>query len=310
MPKGTPRRPRTHIENQAGADFDRDAVKDPVNYPDELRAWLAEQNVENLTYTSTLYRRDPIAKKKKLVVQQWFDEIPTANFIGMTFGPGEYLLIVSLPRGDEQEPTIRVATINIDANYNTLRAELGLIPGQRGPGATPAGVAPPAAAPPAAPTVDPMAMVERVISLLVPLLEARRSPTDDVGGMVAMYEATNKILQRNLVENMTFSRDVSRRLARLDSAPLAEEVEEVEVETVRPKTLLEQAMPFVQLILPKLLDKGEEGASAVEALKALPQFQAAMQNEKQLAALIAGVESEIGKAKTTTLLKKLGIGRA
>lgn len=274
----------------------------------KLKEWLESANYEQLSAKVVLYKFDnPSSGNDKAVCGQWINEIPDAHTVGMTYGSGRYLILVTLPRGEKQAKTLRGFRFRIHPHYDELRRQsaMGLLPPSMYYGNIAGGHACGANAPkevsisPASSLQESLGLVATIIKMLEPMIKPQNNGADMGAILAGTYETMNKVMQRQAIEQVGLLSDLTRRAAQL---PLENEEEQEE-----EGGIWEQLKPLIGEIVPKLLSKGPTSTATATMIKALPQFKKVVREKVELKRLIGHLDKSIGTEKTSQVLKKLKI---
>ena len=285
---------------------------------EKLKGWVAASRYENTQATCTLYKFDnPATGEDKSQCGQWVDEIPDAHSVGMTYGPGRYLLLVTLPRtrtGDRPGPrAIKGYRFRIHPYYEELRrrAMWGDPSPFSGPGPRPH--VPGAMAPPPGPDASisaGLSMVREVLAIVSPLLKRQ----DNGGGldypalMMRNYDLMNTVMRKNLLESQSLIADGLR--AKMEGGAMdGGEGGTATVEEAAEPSILEQIIPLLDKFVPIILGRGPQAVVASQAVRALPQFQKVTKDKGEFQKIVAHLDKAIGKGKVDGLLKRLKLSR-
>jgi hypothetical protein len=281
----------------------------------KLRTWVEATRYENTQSTCTLYRFDhPTTGEDKSQCNQWTDEIPDAHTIGITYGPGRYLLLVTVPRsvinGKPGPRAIKGYRFRIHPYYDELRRRASQDAGYPVMGYGPR---PGAGAGPMPAGMDAMSqglgMVREVLQIVSPLLRAKEGSGDMAAMMMRNYSMMNDVMRKNMIESQELMADSIRsRPAGPVQDRMPDDGAGDDDDPPQP-TLIEQITPLLNTFVPLILGKGPAGTVAVEAVKAMPQFQQMTADSGELRKLVSHLDKTIGKEKVDGLLKRLKVTR-
>ena len=264
---------------------------------DQLENWLAEANPENLDTTVTLYRKDPV-RGDKHVVQQWTNYLPSINDVGMQFGSGRYILYVSFPQGKDQLRGVKTVTWNIDKNYDRLRVEAGIV--DHAPGVPPI-IRVNSPTPGGSSIGEMLTLIQAIVNMIAPLVKGGGNQASVQPEMIAAsYKLMGAAMRESFVEQ-------ARAMNQLLLESRTGQVQDVGEYDDRP-TWLEQITPLLEQIIPAILGRGAKSDLAVASVKALPQYQQLVNDQKKLTRLVSEAKKRFPKEQVDEVMKKLGIG--
>lgn len=283
----------------------------PQDYPTthaDLREWLAKQAHEDDTFTTYVYRRNPINKKVKDLVRTYHEECPDEDTVGMTFGAGTYVIMLVVPETDNRERKIKQVTYNIAKEYDTYRTAQIAAPAAPGMQQAPL-VAGQQGFDQSAMFAQTLGLIKSVVEIMAPMMR----PQDSGNGgaaidasmgdiMTANYKQMNSVFREQSLSQVHFMNDIMRQAANL---PAPADIEEGDGQP----TWLKSLMPVVESILPRLLGKPQESKDAAATVKALPLYQSMIKNKQALRAVLDCVESKHGKDSVEEIVNRLGIKR-
>jgi len=285
---------------------------------EKLKGWVEAQRYENTQCTTTLYKFDnPTTGEDKSQCGQWVDDIPDSHTIGLTYGPGRYLLLVTLPRTKAGPRAIKGYRFRIHPFYDELRRRAtydGQYPSLSLLGPRPHAPGAPASLP-APGGMDAMtaglSMVREVLNIVSPLLKQRdNAPGLDMGSMMMRnYGMMNDVMRRNLIESQALIADGIR--AKIEGSGDMEGMQgagEGEGEEKEP-SLIEQITPLLNQFVPLILGRGPGAVVATQAVQALPQFQKVTRDKGEFVKIVNHLDKAIGKEKVDGLLKRLKLER-
>lgn len=299
--------PRERITDDLD-EFRDEPIGGDAEFDRSLSAWVDEKNHESLPATVTLYKfRNPLSGTDKEQCNQWKNEIPDTHTIGIKFGSGRYLMIVNIPPGKKQRKLTTSRLFTLGAYYDELkRAEQGraFLAGPGGGATIPRPLAVQAVA---APVDASLAIMERLLQMLAPILQAALQPKPSPGAeIVQAYQGLNHILREQAMENAGLISDMARK-----NAGMALEYDGEGVEPLEPAkpSVLETLIPFIAQIAEKILGGGPQGAAAAGMVKTIPGFKQVMSNPQEVKGIIAYLDKQYGVDKTNIMLQKLKIKR-
>lgn len=266
-----------------------------------LREWVARENPESLTVLSYVYKYDsPTTGDNKVLCDRIEGEIPDPHTIGCQYGGGRYLLIVSIPRGQNQDRKVRGLRFRLHARYDELKrtSQSGQWAGQS---AAPAVPAVPAVVSPLSGLKESMEIVRSVVEIIRPLLDAKAqsaAAVPDVGKLLeGQYELLRGVMKKSLEDTQELIGEVNR--ARLEGG----NVECVEEDT------LDRWLPWIERFLPLVLGGGPQGKAAAAVVGSLPEVRRVVSDAGQLRRVVAWMDESIGREKTDRVLGALKVKR-
>lgn len=297
--------------------LDTDEIREETDFTGEvtfdrkLRDWLSKENYENLSATVTLYKFDnPATGTEKAQCGQWSNEIPDSHTIGLTYGSGRYLVLVTTPEGAKQAKAIKGYRFRLHTYYDELRRQaiaagsMPLLPGASGSAAysAPAGIRP---GPAGGSLEGGLSLVREVLGIIMPILEVRgrgAAPVDDM--LMGQYSAMSKMLNKNLMDNHQMLLEMKRNEV-LGADPAG--IDEVDDE--EKPSIIEQLSPLIQKFLPLLLGNTPAAAATAATVRAIPDFKRIMGNPGEVGRIVAYLDNAIGKDKTDIVLRRLKVNR-
>lgn len=258
---------------------------------DDLRLWLEENDDDS--FKVTLYKYE--SGKKKAFVGQWEDEAPSKNDIGMKYGSGKYLLMISLPAISlEDKPRIKSYTFRIHEIFDSyLKKDAPAIV-------------------PIDPQLQMIQMMQAMMSIITPLMAAMRQPQVDPLSMFQPFMAKQAEMMQDItktsIQNQlaTANELINNRLADDGEDDLDEESEDM-----NQPNLFESILPLIEQFLPTIIgDKtGMVAKGLLGAVKKAPQFKAIVQDKTSYIRLIEHLDGKYGNAETNRILKMLKLKR-
>jgi hypothetical protein len=267
-----------------------------------LKSWLDDSQAQEYGYRFLLYEwRD----RKKWLVREYHNEVPSKHDIGIEYGPGEYraLLVTNHPR---RKSKIKTIYINISRHYAKLRESP----------ATTQAVA--VAAPPQS---SDLANALLILEKLGPLLNNRQSPMMDLTqAAMAQFQMMQEVIKASMRENLSLMRSLMRREREEfeeqdDETDAADEPEESGTDDMRlrPKetttggSLWTTILPLLDTWVPKLIGDGIESQTVIALIKSLPQFKAVLSDNETSLKLVEELKNRVGVDETRKILAKLGV---
>jgi hypothetical protein len=279
--------------------------------------WINKRNKGQAEITCTLYKEKPEGGKKQC--GKWKNQIPDEHNVGLVHGSGRYEMIVTFPKVGDNPMGIKKANFELDKYYDQLKQEAQMT------GQVPTlGRLPQAVAPQAVTVYDPnpkgdntLEIIKTVFSMIQPMLQVQRAPDNTMSQMVQMYSMMNMIMKKSLMDNTDFMAEMQARLLGGNGTPTADAGGEDEVEPQapeKPKTFLEQALPFIMPFLEKLTTgtavEQTATANVISAIPAVQQIITDPKHKSDCKTLIAYLDKNLPKGKTDDILLKLKVDRA
>lgn len=294
-------------------EFREEPIGGDPEFDRSLQAWMDEKNHENLPCKVTLYKyRNPLTGKDMEQCNQWENEIPDQHTIGVKFGSGRYYMIISVPPGKKQRKLTTSRKFTMGPYYDELqRAERQrvFLAGAGGAGGA-GGMAMPRQLPiatMAAPVDASLAILERMMAMFQPILQAAFTPRPGPGAeIVQAYQGLNHILKEQALETQALLMDSTRKTAGLS---LEYEGEDGEPMEQQKPGLIETLLPAIMQIAEKVLGGGPIGAATAAAVRAAPEFKQVLNNPAQIKAVISELDRVQGTDKTNIFLKKMKVQR-
>jgi hypothetical protein len=291
------------IAENIGEVDDGDLSTLDVTVDAKVKEWLELHNLERLKTTVRLYRfQHPETGEDKSIAGQWEGDFPDAHSIGLMYGSGRYLLLISTPQGKNQKRLIRGYRFRIHPYYDELRRSGQGVNAQAWPMAqavpVPAIRERPAAVP------DPVAAlmpIVEVLRLVLPLVKGNGDNLQIGRVMTANFEAVNELMKRQAMQTQDYVFDMLQRQAEL---PTTEEKE-------RPPGLLETLLPYIERFVPMLLGGGPKAEAVAGLVRALPEFERLVSQQTEVAKIISYLDKALpgGVADTDRILSSLQIQR-
>lgn len=275
-------------------------IVNEIGIEEKLRQWAERENVEALTVRTYVYKyENPTSGDIKVLCDRIDEDIPDPHTVGLLYGSGRYMMIVSIPQGGTQQSKAKGLRFRLHPRYDELRAKAaaGQLPV---PGA--AAVAPAAAPVSAGSSLkEGIEIVRGVVDMLRPLLESKAAAAPDMSHILeGQYDMVSRILSKSMSQSQDLIAEVNR--AKLESAG-GEDVEDHEPD------FIEKIGPLLDRFLPLLLGGGPSGAATAAAVKALPEFANVVGNAHELARVVAYLDKTRGREKTDKILQALRVRR-
>ena len=297
--------PRGNLEAASELDdYRQEPVGGDADFDHKLEAWFTEKNYENLPAVVTLYKfKNPANLDSLYQCNQWKNELPETHIIGLKFGAGKYKIIINIPPGKKQRKITTSRVFELGPYYDTrMKEEQGRVflegPDRQSPASLPVSSV-------AAPVEASLALMERMLAMLSPILAAAmRPPQSPAAEMVQAYASLNHILKEQAMDTQAILTDRTRQLANL---PL-EYSGDGEPPPAKPDVLT-AIIPFIAQIAEKILGGGPQGAIAAGMVKQVPGFKNVVNNPGDLKTIITYLDKKFSPDKTNILLKKLKVER-
>lgn len=279
------------------ADSELVGLLDEVGIEARIKEWAARENPECLTVRTYIYKYDnPSSGDLKVLCDRIDEEIPDPHSVGLMYGAGRYMMIVSIPNGANQEKKMRGLRFRLHARYDELRK-----------GAAAAPVAVPAAVPavsvsPAAAMSEGLGMVAKVIELLTPILAAKQAAAPAAPDMSKIlegqYDMMSGILRKSLADSQELIGEVHKARLEGSSDPEAEEPD-----------FITKAMPLIQQFLPLILKGGGAAEATAAAVRGIPEVAKIVADRHELGRVVAWLDKSQGVEKTDRILGALKVRR-
>jgi len=270
------------------------SLADEVGIEKRLREWADRENPERLQVLTYVYKYDnPTTGDLKVLCDRLEEEIPDPHAIGLQYGSGRYMVMVSIPNGTTQERKVKGLRFRLHARYDELRkAAAG------GGGASPVPLA--VAVAPQASLREGVEIVRSVVEMLAPLIAAQRSSSPDVSKILeSSYDMTQAILRKSVENSQHLINQVQE--ARLAQNPADDRDEEPD--------FLGRVMPLLEQFLPVLLGGGAQAKTTAAMVRSLPQFSKVISNKDEMSRIVAWLDKMHGREKCDRLLSALRVNR-
>jgi len=269
--------------------------------------FLEKQKIDESTPTFYLYKYDdPKSGELKAFIQKYKDvEPPDEHDIGMSFGSGRYIMVMSIPRIGNRKTQMRAYRFRVHTRYDEMQQpEAGL---QQ----PPAGNYPhylPAPQQQNNSFNDAMMLMERVFSMLAPVLNRPRD--ENVTDILSQsYGAINDVMKRSMVDQFRTISDLSKQLIAGGKENMQIPFNDTETEPEEQTSIIEKFLPLIMDWLPKLIGGGPQAAIVKTAVQASPQFQQVIQDKQELHKIITYLDQARGPDETDKILAALNIKR-
>ena len=304
--------PQEQVEN-TGEEFiseiTDETIKSDNNIDGEFEnlfsSWIEENKAEDQKATVSLYKFDDFKSgNDKSFVWEWENDIPSKHSIGLRWGGGRYLLLVTIPTNKKTgKPLIKGKRFKLNPYYDELRKKEQENNQQ--------GLNVPTIINPVNSLQDTFSIVKQVVDLLTPLIKQNQQPlnnapplTDLTPFLMQNYKMVQGVLTRSLIDQQRALKEM-QDFYEGENNNGAEEMETTTTGNIVTDTLL----PLVEKYLPAILGNTPQANILIGILKGLPQFKQIVENKTELCDWIKALDEEIGKNKTDKLLKKLNLSR-
>lgn len=263
---------------------------------DSLQSWVSEKSIKD--FVIRVYRLGQNAKKEFL--SSYSGEIPTENDIGLSFGGGSFLLLIS-GKTIEGKSITNTRTFNIGSHFNQKKIEndrnkhlesFPHIP-QQGININSQNIV--------ETITGIIAAVTPLVAVLQPLFQRQPNQTADKI-MLNNMNTMNSIMKTNMIENSELYRDMQREMM-----DLKEEQRPLEVETPLALILFEKFAPMLTDFIPKILGGGVQSNVLKGMIKGAKEFQELAANPLEAQALVDLIAEEQGQEKAFALAEALGL---
>lgn len=273
-------------------------IEEDTEDDEDLEEWMETANASQFGYKASLFE---IKDRKKWIVSEWTNEIPSIHDIGIKFGGGCYEMWI-LIKTKNRKNRMKVKRFNISHHYDKLKAE-----------AAPASTAP-AQVNGNGHLSESLSIIKEVIAAVSPMMN--RNPMADMTQIaVSQFSMMQEIMRQSVKENMAMARAVIRK----EQEYLEDDTEDIE-ETPAPmapqaaspapaggedlvSTIITAITPYLSKILGNEIDSGV----IINTIKALPQYQSLMHDRANLAKVVSGFKANFGEEKTKNLMEKFGV---
>jgi len=270
----------------------------------KIDEFIAKQKLQDESITFYLYKYDdPRNGETKSLINKYQDcDAPDEHEIGMDFGSGRYLLMMSVPRQSNGQTLMRAYKFRVHHRYDSMMKsrELPI------PAAQP--VAPVQNIQQAPSFTDLLAIIERMFSMMGPLIN--RPQNENVMDIMNQnYTAMGAMMKKSLMEQFSFMSELSKNFL-----PGGENMNQVsynendEVEETG-SSIIEQFAPLLTQFLPMILGNGPQAQLAQNVVKHSPQFQKVVSDKAELNRIIQYLDDIQGPEKTDQVLQALRVKR-
>jgi hypothetical protein len=227
-------------------------------------------------------------------------EPPDEAMIGARYGAGRYILTCQVPATNNRKAVCRVYRFRVSPSFDKSNSTSTLTPNHPI-------MQPPVVVNQQASMSEALAMVEKIMMMLVPLVNRPRD--ENVLGILQQnYSSVNDLMKKQMQDNLKMITDYQRTIA-----SISEETEMATTTTDEPEdkpTIMEQFAPLIQQWMPILLGGGPRAAAAGALVQTVPQVQEILKDKLQLRKIISYLDNEHGVNKTDQILGALKIQRS
>jgi hypothetical protein len=304
--------PTSQDENIVESESVDDGLEEqtPPTYSERFKNFLDRHDLRERTPSFYLYKFNSQYGSSESFVAKWDGDLPPdEENIGLQFGGGKYRMVMTIPAipAENVKGTTRTVTFSISDRFDDL-AENPLNGKRRGPyipgemreliREMKTNTSAPGD------HQNPFDMMERMLSLLLPLIAQNRQQGPDMGQvMTNMYTNMQEVMKKQLIDNIGMYSQMTKAIA-AGSLPIDEpEIEEKE------DTLIDKILPYVDQFLPKLLGSGPKAEATSSVIRSIPQFQTISKDRERLKTLISWLDQNHGPEKTNVVLKSLKLNR-
>jgi len=267
-------------------------LQDQIDVESKFREWAARENPECLTIRTYVYKYENATTGDLKVQCDRIDgeDIPDPHQVGLLYGSGRYLMIVSIPDGTGQQKKMRALRFRLHSRYDEmLKSRVAAVA---------------VSAVPAAPAVnglrDGIDLIKSVVEVLKPLLDTRQASGPDVSKLLeGNYNMMAGVLSRSLASSQELIDQVNR--AKIENAPQSVEPDEPD--------FLVKIMPLVEKFLPLILGGGAGAAGTAAVIRGIPEVAKVVNNAGELRRVVSWLDGRIGAEKCNTVLKALKVRR-
>jgi hypothetical protein len=302
----TPSAPPNSFTRNDLDDDRQEPIGGDADFDHRLEAWFCEKNYENLPAVITLYKfKSPNNPDSIYQCNQWKNEIPETHTIGLKFGAGKYKIIINIPPGKKQRKITTSRVFELGPYYDELMKQEQSRAFLDGPGGPRTQAAPLPAVTVAGPLDTGLALMERMLAMLAPIIAAATRPPSNPGTeMIQAYASLNHILKEQALDTQNILTDRTRQMANLPIEYGGDEP------PAQPKPdVLTAIIPFIAQIAEKILGGGPQGTIAAGMVKSVPGFKNVVNNPNDLKTIVAYLDKKFSPEKTNVLLKKLKVER-
>lgn len=278
-------------------------LESELSFDVRLKEWLDVHNRERITPQVYLYKFDnPKSGNEKALISKFEEDIPDAHSVGLQYGSGRYLVLVTTPATKTQKQIVRGYRFRVHEHYDKIRSNDNVRQGSDTP-------LPLYNTLPVVQTSNPMSeglgMIKEVLGLVLPIIAASRSNQPDMGSFMAkQYSQMGDIMKHNLIESGKLMADAMRTKLS-DNSLLVNEVDEPEENS----SIIEQVLPYIKEFIPALIGNGPASTATAKMVQTLPQFKQVVNNRNEVKRLISYLDESQGSEITDKVLKKFKISR-
>lgn len=284
------------------------------SYVQKMNEFMSKGNIDDLEPTFYLYKYDNYySGKKKSLIDKYFEGTPPDEHdIGIEYGSGRYLICLVVPECKQYpKGTMRAYRFRVNPVYDKRRnssriPQEGFQPsGNQQVAQLPLPPAQPAQTGGTSALLDTFSMIEKLITIIAPLLNRPQQQPDGVvqDMMRDSYSVIGQMMKDSLLENFKMIQEMQKK--HIDFIDEAEE-KRINVEPQEP-SIIEKFAPLLSEWLPKLLGNDTQSKLMQSIVKSAPQVKEIINDSQQLNAIVNYLVEEQGLENTVTILQNLGI---
>lgn len=271
------------------------SIIDEVSIEEKLKEWVSRENTEAQIVRTYLYKyENPVTGDHKVLCDRIDGDIPDPHSVGVQFGSGRYIMIVTIPGSESVKARARGLRFRLHARYDDLRKRF-----DSGAASAPAimgGVAAPASGG----LRDGIELVKTVVDMIVPLLATKQAAAPDMSRVLeGQYDMMQSVLKKSLSNSQELIGEIQR--AKFENGG--------GVELESEPDFLSKIMPLVEKFLPVLMGGGAGANATAAAIRALPEFGKITRDTHELRRVVEWLDRSQGKAKTDAVLNALRVRR-
>lgn len=302
-------------DNERNDDFDTTPTFEEVDfqnggmyptYRDRLQEFLDRAELQCGDAVFSLYKYDSPVSTSCALINKYFDqEPPDEHEVGLKYGSGKYLMIMSLPPiGKQKTKTHRQYKFRISQEYDQMRQGAG---GAGGDPRQQVYMYPP---PQQNNMVEAMTVLQSLIVSLIPLIRPSESP-DMNKIMQANMSLVNDVMKKQMMSTVEMMNDYQRRISNVKQIG-DESMKQGNEETEPDNSVMDvitQIAPLIAEWLPKLAHGGYQSKLVGNIVKETALFQEIKKSKKMIVGLIRHLDETRGAEETNKVLNALGMKR-
>jgi len=298
-------------------EYTDDTGKKKSDIDSVIDEYQEEAKRRDATPKATYYKYESDQPRAERVFIAYFtgEEIPRRHELGLMFGGGKYAVKLELPQGTAEERQGVHRTFKIHPVYNEHKAKHDAE--KRKKDLAELQAANPAAAAGSS-AEQTFLMVERILSLILPVIKANNTPAalpapkeNNANDLLQQYGLMQEILKNNLYDTAETYREFNQRFKELST----DAIEDAETdETGEPPTkepgILDTIIKLIEPFFGLLAQNSPAAKIAATSLKAAPQFAEVLSDPNLCRMIVSYFDKTKGIEKANLALKNIGINRA